>query len=170
MKYWRESTFVTLLLPSLVCVAVVLLLVLPGGASTRMPEFALPAAVDGKVVNSGEFKGKALLITFFATWCPPCRQEIPTLIKLHKEYGPRGFAVIGLSMDAGGSEIVAKLVRGENINYPVLMANMATANNFGGVTGVPTTFLVNKSGNVVKSYIGYVPHSTLAQDIELILR
>jgi len=139
-------------------------------AATAMPEFSLPSAVDGKVVNSGSFKGKVLLITFFATWCPPCRQEVPTLIQLHKDLGPRGFAVIGLSVDEGGPKVVAKLVEQEKINYPVLMADRSTARSFGGIAGIPTSFLINKKGHVVKKYPGFVPHALLERDIKAVLQ
>lgn len=138
-------------------------------AAITLPEFSLPSVVDGKTVDSKSFEGKALLITFFATWCPPCRQEVPTLIELHKEYGPQGFAVIGLSVDEGGAKLVAKLVEQEKINYPVLMADRSTAKDFGGVAGIPTSFLVNKKGHVVKKYPGYVPHALLERDIKAVL-
>jgi thiol-disulfide isomerase/thioredoxin len=140
------------------------------GAAITMPEFSLPSAVDGKIIKSKSFEGKAMLITFFATWCPPCRQEIPTLIQVHKEYGPQGFAVIGLSVDEGGAKLVAKLVEQQKINYPVLMANRATAKDFGGVAGIPTSFLVNKKGHVVKKYPGFVPHALLERDIKAVLQ
>jgi len=138
-------------------------------AAVTLPEFALPSVTDGHVVSSEDFKGKVMLITFFATWCPPCRQEIPTLIELYREYGPKGFVVIGLSVDEGGPRVVARLVKQEKINYPVLMADRATTRAFGGIVGIPTSFLVNRKGHVVKKYPGYVPHGLLARDIEEIL-
>ena len=139
-------------------------------AAITLPEFSLQSVVDGKIVESKSFEGKALLITFFATWCPPCRQEIPTLIQIHSEYGPQGFAVIGLSVDEGGAKLVAKLVEQEKINYPVLLADRSTAQDFGGVAGIPTSFLVNKKGHVVKKYPGYVPHALLERDIKAVLQ
>ncbi len=151
-------------------------LILAGPLSSRanavvaMPEFSLSSVVNGKTVNSESFKGKVLLITFFATWCPPCRQEIPNLIQLHKDLGPQGFSVIGLSVDEGGPKIVAKLVEQEKINYPVLMADRSTARSFGGIAGIPTSFLVNRKGNVVKKYPGFVPHSLLEKDIKAVLQ
>lgn len=154
---------------ALACMLLTFALVSTAGAAVKMPAFALPSAVDGKVVKSSSFRGKAMLVTFFATWCPPCRQEIPTLKKLQEEYGDKGFSVIGLSVDEGGPRVVAKLVQKEAINYPVLMADRATANDFGGIAGIPTSFLVNRKGNVVKRYPGYVPHALLVKDIESIL-
>ncbi len=138
-------------------------------AAVDMPAFALPTALDGKIVKSETFKGKAMLITFFATWCPPCRQEIPVLKKLHRKYGEQGFAVIGLSVDEAGPKVVAKLVKQETINYPVVMADRSTARKFGGIVGIPTSFLVNKEGHVVKKYPGYIPHGMLEKDIKSVL-
>jgi len=135
-------------------------------ASTKMPAFALESVRDGKRIDSGSFEGKALLITFFATWCPPCLQEIPSLVKLQDEFGPNGFSVVALSVDQGGSQPVADLVEQQAINYPVLMADAETAENFGGVYGIPVSFLVNKSGNVVKRYPGLVPHAVLVKDVQ----
>ena len=140
----------------------------PAMAGEVMPGFSLSSAQDGKTVDSGAFKGKTLLITFFATWCPPCRQEIPSLIELQSAYAAKGFSVIGMSMDDGAS-VVAKLIDKEKINYPVLMADGKTADDFGGIVGIPISFLVNKAGEVVKRYPGYAPHSLLEKDINSIL-
>lgn len=146
--------------------AVMLLFVGVAGAKGKMPEFSLSSAVDGKKVKSTDFKGKTLLITFFATWCPPCRQEIPTLIKLQKKFSSKGFSVIGLSVDEKGPKVVVKLIKKEKINYPVLMSDSRTAKGFGGIAGIPTSFLVNRQGEIVKRYPGYVPFSLLEKDIK----
>jgi peroxiredoxin len=138
-------------------------------AAVKMPSFSLPDAVSGSTVNSTNFTGKTLLVTFFATWCPPCMQEVPALIELHTQFSKANFSVVGLSVDEGGADVVAKLVEKRSINYPVLMADAATARNFGGVVGIPTSFLINKEGNVVKKYPGYVPHAILEQDIKKIM-
>lgn len=138
-------------------------------AAVKMPAFSLPNAVGGATVNSTDYVGKTLLITFFATWCPPCMQEVPTLMELQQQFSKTDFSVVGLSVDQGGLDVVAKLVEKRAINYPVLMADETTARNFGGVAGIPTSFLVNKEGNVVKKYPGYVPHAVLENDIKKIM-
>jgi thiol-disulfide isomerase/thioredoxin len=138
-------------------------------AATKMPSFALADVVSGETIDSSSFKGKSLLVTFFATWCPPCIQEVPTLIKLQNSYKDKGFSVIGLSVDQGGSQVVKKLVLKKSINYPVMMADDMTIQNFGGVYGIPVSFLVNKKGNVVKKYTGYIAKSILEKDIKKIL-
>lgn len=137
--------------------------------AVSMPAFSLPTAVDGSVVASEAYRGKAVLITFFATWCPPCLQEIPTLKELHAKFEQRGFAVVGLSVDEGGADPVARLVKQARINYPVLMADRATTRDFGNVVAVPTSFLVNKQGHVVKKYPGFAPRNLLEKDIESVL-
>ena len=169
MKFMR-NTSVSGVAATLVVLCSLLSAVAVSAATIKtMPSFELKAAADGRLVKSSDFEGKVLLVTFFATWCPPCRQEIPTLIKLQREYEPRGFSVIGLSLDEKGPGVVAKLVRREKINYPVLMANSKTSRRFGGIAGIPTSFLVDRKGRVVHRYPGYVPHSQLAKDIRSIL-
>jgi thiol-disulfide isomerase/thioredoxin len=138
-------------------------------AATPMPSFSLESVRDGKIVDSDSFRGKVLLLTFFATWCPPCVEEVPTLIKLQNELADSGFSVVGLSVDQQGQASVAKFVDKRDINYPVLLAKSQTTRDFGGIYGIPVAFLVNKSGNVVKKYTGYVQHDILEKDIRNLL-
>lgn len=138
-------------------------------AATKMPSFALESVRDGKVIDSSSFEGKVLLLTFFATWCPPCSQEVPVLNQLHEENKKSGFSVVGLSVDQQGPTVVSKFVKKKEIQYPVLMAEAKTTSDFGGVYGIPVAFLVNKSGNVVKKYTGYVQHEILEKDVKSLL-
>lgn len=138
-------------------------------AATKMPDFSLKKAVDGELVSSEVFKDKVLLVTFFATWCPPCIEEIPTLKKLHAELGDSGFSVVALSVDQTGASDVARMVDKKDINYPVLMADAEVMQDFGGVYGIPVSFLINKEGNVVKKFTGYVPEQVLQKDIDSVL-
>ena len=139
-----------------------------GGVNEKMPEFELPSALGGKAVKSKDFSGKVLLVTFFATWCPPCRQEVPTLIQLQNDYESKGFSVIGLSVDKK-KKVVVKMIKKEKINYPILMAKSKTGKDFGGIVGIPVSFLVNKQGIIVKRYTGYIQKSLLEKDIKDIL-
>lgn len=138
-------------------------------AATQMPSFSLESVRDGKIVESDSFRGKVLLLTFFATWCPPCVEEVPILIKLQNELADSGFSVVGMSVDQQGQAPVAKFVDKRDINYPVLLAKSQTTRDFGGIYGIPVAFLVNKSGNVVKKYTGYVQHDILERDIRSLL-
>lgn len=137
-------------------------------AAVNLPPFSLPTATDGTVISSDAYRGQAMLVTFFATWCPPCIQEIPALKAVQARYAGQGFSVVALAVDEGGSP-VAQLVQKAAINYPVLLADQPTRHNFGGVATIPTSFLVNRSGHVVKKYPGLVPRSLLERDIESVL-
>lgn len=166
MKHYHLSRYLGVLF---VCALYLFCSVETVPAASKMPAFVLPNVVSGADVDSNTFAGKTLLVTFFATWCPPCMQEVPTLIELQQQYGDKGFSVVGLSVDQGGAGVVKRLVEKRSINYPVLLADAATARNFGGVVGIPTSFLVNSKGNVVKKYPGYVPHAVLENDIQKIM-
>jgi thiol-disulfide isomerase/thioredoxin len=152
----------------LVGIVTVLILLLTDAAAPQaafMPNFTLPSVVDGKDVNSNEFKGKVLLVTFFATWCGPCLQEIPTLIRLQNELSENGFSVIGLSVDKDGMDTVKQLVENHKINYPVLLSNKKATSGFGRISLIPTSFLINNDREVIKKYHGYVEYKQLKQDI-----
>lgn len=138
-------------------------------AATPMPHFNLKSVADGNAVDSGKFQGKVLLVTFFATWCPPCMQEIPSLIKIQQEFAGKGFSVVAISVDQGGTGPVKKVVEKTGINYPVLMADSKVTSDFGGVVGIPTSFLINQQGNVIKNYPGYVGHNVFVEDIKKLL-
>ncbi|MFO7761090.1 MAG: TlpA disulfide reductase family protein [Desulfobia sp.] len=133
-----------------------------------MPEFTLENAQNGKVVDSSKFKDKVKLITFFATWCRPCIREIPSLIDLQKKFKKKGFSVIAISVD-DGPKLVKKIIIKTGINYPVFMANNQITRDFGGVAGIPVSFLVNRKGKVIKNYPGYAPSSILESDIAEII-
>ncbi|MCK5230598.1 MAG: TlpA family protein disulfide reductase [Desulfobulbaceae bacterium] len=139
-------------------------------AGVEVPHFALPSAVDGSTIDISQFKGKVILINFFATWCAPCRIEIPELIKLQDKFGPKGFTAIGISVDQNGSKLVKRFAREFDINYPVLLANAKVTRDFGGVSAVPTTFLVDRKGNVVKYYPGLINRRVFENDLKQLLK
>ncbi|OKY73859.1 MAG: cytochrome c biogenesis protein (TlpA) [Desulfobulbaceae bacterium DB1] len=152
---------------------VFLLALLPAfsaAAATAMPSFSLESAADGKNISSEQFKGQVVLVTFFATWCPPCLQEIPSLINLQDEYGKSGFSVVAISVDQDGTKPVKKVIEKTGINYPVLMADTQITRDFGGIVGIPTSFLINRDGKIVKSYPGYVAHTVFVEDIKQIIQ
>lgn len=140
------------------------------GTPPKVVHFALTSALDGTIVDSTEYEGKVRLINFFATWCPPCKEEIPSLIELQKTYGAEGFSVIGLSVDQGEREQVKKFVQRMGINYPVLMADEEVIHGFGGVSGVPVSFLVGRDNNLLQRYFGYVDRKMIENDIKNALK
>ena len=134
-----------------------------------MPSFTLASAVDDSVIDSNSLAGKVLLINFWATWCGPCREEIPSLIELRKEFGKDGFEVVGISMDEGGRRLVSRFSEKMNINYPLVMGNSKVARAFGGIIGIPQSFLVDRDGKIVNSYAGLINHDVLEKDIKELL-
>jgi cytochrome c-type biogenesis protein len=126
------------------------------------PEFTLKD-LSGKDVSLGDYKGKVVLVNFWATWCTPCLGEIPDLIQMQQKYGPRGFVVLGLAMDEEGKSVVAPWVEKQRfdvagqqlpMNYPILLANDATATKFGGLIGYPTSVLITRDGKQLKRITG----------------
>ncbi len=140
------------------------------GASLPMPEFELPGVGDSsQTVRSENFKGKVLLVNFWATWCPPCRKEIPSLVRLHQENREKGFTVIGISMDKSAPEKVAKFIAKIGVNYPIALGTNDIAKSFGASGTIPSTFLVDASGTIVKRYPGYTTYEKMAKDLKTLL-
>ncbi len=110
--------------------------------------------VDGKVVSSADFKGKVVVIDFWATWCPPCREEIPGYVELQKKYGKDGLVIIGVSLDQKGPEVVKSFMAKMGINYPIVMADEETPAAFGGVEAIPTTFIIDRAGMIRDRKVG----------------
>jgi peroxiredoxin len=119
------------------------------------PDFTL-AGTDGKTVTLSDYRGQVVLLHFWATWCPPCRAAIPHEMELQKKYGPKGFTVLGLSLDRNPEDLTRFLDRQE-LNYPVLLVDDATRAAYGGVPTVPLTILVDRTGRIRKKALGYTP-------------
>ena len=137
----------------------------PIGGHMRMVPFKLTSLTDNTELDSKQFEGQVLLVTFFATWCPPCIQEVPTLIDLQDSFKTKGFSVVAFSLDEGSPDQIHNFIKKYSITYPVLAADAEVTKGFGGVTGIPVTFLVNRQGEIVKKYLGYVEHEELAEEI-----
>ncbi|MBI4364599.1 MAG: TlpA family protein disulfide reductase [Candidatus Latescibacteria bacterium] len=135
-----------------------------GTVGSPAPAFELPD-LDGKTVRLADFKGKVALVNFWATWCPPCRAEVPDFVRLQSKYRDRGFAIVGLSLDAGGATDVRPFVDEYNVNYTMLLANDKTAEAYGGIVGIPTTFILDRNGTIVKKVIGMTDYATVEQAI-----
>ena len=139
------------------------------GERMQMAPFKMDSLTDKATIDSKQFDGQVLLVTFFAAWCPPCIEEIPTLIALHNSFKSKGFSVVAFSVDEGDLIPLKNLISKYRINYPVLLADLVVTRSFGGVTGIPVTFLVNRQGQIVKKYLGYVGHDHLEEEIKIIL-
>jgi len=130
----------------------------------KAPDFTL-VNVDGKNVSLSDYQGKVIIVDFWATWCPPCRKGIPDLIELQKEYKDK-LAVIGISLDRENTKAgVPDFVNTMGINYPVVYFNDKVINDYGGINAIPTTFIIDKNGNIIKKYVGLYPKSVLEQQL-----
>ena len=143
-------------------------------AAKPAPEVTLKD-LAGSDVSLAQYRGKVVLLNFWATWCEPCRIEIPWLIEFQQKYGPRGFIVLGVAMDDEGKKVVESFVQRERfdvdgrqmaMNYPILLGNDEVADKFGGLIGIPTSALITRDGKVVNKIIGLVNHDRMAKEIE----
>ncbi|MEW5975166.1 MAG: TlpA disulfide reductase family protein [Acidobacteriota bacterium] len=134
-------------------------------SSPSVPQFTLNN-LDGKSVSMKDFGNKVVLIDFWATWCGPCREEIPDLNNLYSEYKSKGFEVIGISMDTEGTDVVKDFVREFRVDYSIVMGDETVAQEFGGILGLPTKFIVDRNGKIVKRLIGLRPPEEIEQAIK----
>ena len=137
-------------------------------SSALAPDFTLPT-IDGKQLKLSDYKGKVVIIDFWATWCPPCRKGIPDLIELKKKYGSKGLEVIGISLDTDTKAQVAGFAKTQGMNYPVVYGNQTVAQLYGGIEAIPTSFVIDKQGKIVASYQGLMPSSTYESHIKKLL-
>ncbi|RLC42708.1 MAG: hypothetical protein DRH51_00130 [Candidatus Coatesbacteria bacterium] len=138
----------------------------------KMPSFTI-TGIDGSKVTSEQFEGKVLIIDFWATWCKPCVFSIPHLIEIKDEYEGDDFDVLGISLDRGPNAIekVKEFASQLGINYTVAMGNQDVANAFGGIPAIPTMFLIDQDGNIVKKWVGFGPGTgeEISTEVEALL-
>jgi thiol-disulfide isomerase/thioredoxin len=134
-------------------------------------EFTL-RSIDGKQVSLADYRGKVVLVNFWATWCGPCRTEIPWLIGMQQKYAGQGFTILGLAMDDEEESVVSPwvakerfTVNGERVamNYPILIGTSEVAESFGGLLGFPTSVLISKDGKIVKRVTGIIREDEMLQ-------
>jgi thiol-disulfide isomerase/thioredoxin len=121
---------------------------------TSAPAFSGKDILGKKEITLKQYTNKVILLNFWATWCPPCRAEIPDLIELFKKY-KKNFMVIGVSLDQEGPEVVKKFYLDHNMNYPVIMGTQNIVSSYGGISAIPTSFIINKKGEIVKKILGF---------------
>lgn len=133
-----------------------------------LPRWELPD-MDGNVVHSKEFAGKVVVVNFWATWCPPCVQEIPGFVSLHEKYARKGLAVIGIALDERGPQVVKPFLKQHGVSYTVLVGDTPVQLAFGGLDGLPTTFVFDRSGKLVKKHEGFWDAAAMEKEIQPLL-
>ena len=132
------------------------------------PDFSLKDA-NGHTVKLSDYKGKVVLLNFWATWCGPCKIEIPWFVEFEQAYKDRGFAVLGVSMDDDGWQSVKPYIEQRKINYRVVIGTDEIGNLYGGVESLPTTFLIDRSGRIAAVHVGLVSKSKYENDVKELL-
>jgi peroxiredoxin len=117
------------------------------------PEFTLPG-LDGQMVSLSDYRGKVVVVNIWATWCPPCVDEMPSLEKLYREFKDQNFAILAVSIDSEGIEAVAPFMKKNGLTFPALLDPQLTIRTTYKTTGVPETFIIDKKGILVKKVIG----------------
>jgi cytochrome c biogenesis protein CcmG/thiol:disulfide interchange protein DsbE len=150
---------------------IVALAVLTGvayGQSKKAADFELKTS-DGKIVQLSQLKGKVVLLNFWATWCGPCRKEIPDFLEVYEQYKGKGFEIVGVSLDEDGWSVVNPFVKQYKINYPIVMGDGKVVKAFGSFQYIPTTFLIDKQGNIVHTFTGLVKKADLEKKLKTLL-
>jgi len=125
----------------------------PGvGTEVEAPDFTLES-LDGKNLRLSDLRGKAVLLNFWATWCVPCKVEMPWLVELQGEYGPQGLQIVGVAMDDSSKEDIAKFAKDMGVNYPVLLGKNAVADAY-DVPAMPESFFISREGKIVDKILG----------------
>lgn len=157
---------------SLAAVATVVFLATPWSqayaSTTAAPEWQLKDP-DGQPVALSDFKGKVVILDFWATWCPPCRAEIPEFIALQKQYAAQGLTVVGVSLDTDGAAVVKSFMKRNGMNYPVVIGDDKIAADYGGISAIPTTFVLDRTGNIVTSHQGFASQVVFESEIRPLL-
>ena len=138
-----------------------------GGAHPLAPDFSL-TDLSSRKLTPADYRGKVVLLNFWATWCGPCREEIPGFVDLQRKYRDQGLVVIGISMDDDPAP-VREFYQRYRMNYPVAMGDEALADRFGGILGLPTTFVIQRDGHIYAKQMGAVDVETFEESIKKLL-
>ena len=139
--------------------------------SKRQPAPAFDVkTLDGDALRLADFKGKVVLVNFWATWCGPCRMEIPELAQLQRTYKDQGLVVVGMSLDSQPADYVRTEARRMGADYPIVLIGESGAAEWGSIVAIPTTFVIDRQGRIERTLQGYTPIDRLADLIRPLLR
>jgi len=132
------------------------------------PDFALQS-LDGKTVRLSDYRGKPVVLNFWATWCGPCKIEMPWFVDFQKEYGPTGLQFLGVAMDDASTKDIAEFAESMKVNYPILIGKDTVGDAYGGVQFLPETFFIDRDGKVVDKVFGLKGRGEIEDAIKKIL-
>ncbi len=132
------------------------------------PDFTL-SSLDGSTVHLSDYRGKAVLLNFWATWCPPCKIEMPWFVELQKQYGSAGLQILGVAMDDASPEEIARFAKEMGINYPVLLGKETVGDAYGGVEFLPYSLYIDRNGKVLDVAYGLKGRGEIEDDVKKIL-
>jgi peroxiredoxin len=129
------------------------------------PDFELPT-IDGGNLKLSSLRGKAVLLNFWATYCEPCKVEMPWFVELQKQYGPQGFQVVGVAMDDASAGDIVAFAKKMGVNYPILVGQESVGQSYGGIPVLPTTFFIDRNGKVIAREFGLQSRSVFVDHIK----
>jgi len=137
--------------------------------SSPAPDFSLPS-LDGKTTHLSDFRGKAVLLNFWATWCGPCKIEMPWFVDFQKQYGSQGLQIVGIAMDDASKEDIAKFAKDMGVNYPILLGKESVGDQYGGVPALPESFVIARNGKILDKIIGLRGKGEIEDEIKTALK
>ena len=155
--------------------ALLVALPLAAGAAELKPWSGGPAPaleledLTGQVHRLADYRGKVVLVNFWATWCEPCNVEMPWLVDLHKKYASQGFEILGVAMDDIGEKGIAKFAQEKHVDYPILIGDDPVGDAYGGIPFLPGNFYIDRSGKIVDKAFGLKGKAEMEQDIQKII-
>jgi thiol-disulfide isomerase/thioredoxin len=129
------------------------------------PDFTLES-LDGKNMRLSDLRGHAVLLNFWATWCSPCKIEMPWFVELQKQYGAQGLQIVGVAMDDASKEDIAQFAKDMGVNYPILIGKESVGDQYGGVPALPETFFIGRDGKLIDKIIGLKGKSEIEDDVK----
>src|SRR5580658_9267113 len=133
--------------------------------SSVAPDFTLES-LDGKSMRLSDLRGKAVLLNFWATWCGPCKIEMPWFVDFQKQYGSQGLQIVGVAMDDASKADIAKFAKDMGVNYPILIGKDSVGDQYGGVPALPESFVIARDGKILDKIIGLRGKAEIEDEIK----
>ena len=140
-----------------------------GLASHAAPDFSLKD-LNGRTYRLADLKGQVVVLNFFATWCGPCRQEIPDFVRLHQSLRAQGLEIIGVSLDQEPGTVLGPFIRNYRITYPIVLGTREVVLDYGGIQGIPTTFIIDRNGKISDYFVGLQPGYQIEASVTKLLK